>query len=236
MAKGSPPFEAVLFDLFGTLVPNLRRSEYELCKEEMAEILGAPHDRFGELWRATFKQRMNGRLRDGPEMFRGIVEELGLRADSATLEAADRARHEFILARLVPKDGALECLRELRGRGLGLALVTDCSSGTPAMLDRTPLGEFFTVRAASALLGTTKPDPVMYRHAMDGLGVEGGRCLYVGDGNSFELPGAKRHGMTTVWVDNGADQNWRHDYVPEGDFTVTHLGEIPGIAGRGPAR
>ena len=68
--------------------------------------------------------------------------------------------------------------------------------------------------------------------ALEGLGVEGGRSVYVGDGNSSELPGAKAHGMTTVWVDNGDAQHWRHEFVPEGDFAVTDLREIPSILAR----
>ena len=84
----------------------------------------------------------------------------------------------------MPKPDAVETLDRLAALGCGLALVSDCSSGTPALLDRTPLGPRLPVRAISAELRTRKPDPRMYRAATDGLGVDPSRCLYVGDGNS----------------------------------------------------
>jgi putative hydrolase of the HAD superfamily len=175
---------------------------------------------------------MDGRLPDGEDMFVPALRELGVAVDRAALAEADRLRRGFLASELVPKEGARECLEELRGGGYRLALATDCSSGTPALLDRTPLGAFFGVRAVSAHLGVTKPHPAVYEHVLAGLGVAGDRCVYVGDGNSEELPGARRHGMTTVRIDNGDDQEWQYRFVPEADFTIHHLRELPPLVDR----
>ena len=226
------PVRAVVFDLFGTLVPNLEPEQYLGCVRRVAERLGAPLDPFLERWRATFRSRMDGALPDGPRMYVSILEELGVAFDDETLAAADEIRAGFLLGGLTPKSDAVACLEALRDAGFALALATDCSSGTPSLLDRTPLGSFFEVRAVSAHLRTTKPDPRMYRHVLDGLGVRGEHCVYVGDGNSRELPGAKEHGMTTVWVDNGGAQHWEHEYVPDGDHRVTDLATIPDLVRR----
>ncbi len=43
------------------------------------------------------------------------------------------------------------------------------------------LAGYFEAYAISAVLGCTKPDPRMYRHASDALGVEPRRCLFVDD-------------------------------------------------------
>ena len=216
----------MVFDLFGTLVPNLDTCGLLRCIDEMAGVLDAPREGFREQWRDSFLQRMDGSLPDGEEMFEPLLRVLGVAARPDASRAADRLRREYLQAGLEPKEGAVECLEELRSRGYRLALATDCSSGTPAMLDRTPLGAFFEVRAVSSHLGVTKPDPAVYEHVLAGLGVAGERCLYVGDGNSEELPGAKRHGMTTVWVDNGDDQRWEHRFVPDADHAVRDLREI----------
>jgi putative hydrolase of the HAD superfamily len=220
---------AVVFDLFGTLVHNLDPEGYGACVGRMASALGVAREAFEPRWRATFRARMDGSLRDGPDMFRPILAEIGVAADEERLHAADRERAAFLRAGLQPKDDAVACLEALRGAGYRLAMATDCSSGTPEMLAAMPLGAFFEVTAASALVGVTKPDARMYRHVLDGLGVPGDRCLYVGDGNSRELPGAKAHGMTTVWVDNGDRQHWRHEFDPTGDLRVTSLIEIPAL-------
>jgi putative hydrolase of the HAD superfamily len=221
--------DAVVFDLFGTLVPNFSLERFWECIDRIADVLGAPREGFRAEWRACFRQRMDGRLRDGADMFVPLLREMGIPTDAATLADADRIRSDFFTTELVPKAGARECLEELKRRGYRLALATDCSSGTPTHLDRTSLGEFFRVRAVSADLGVTKPHRAIYEHVLSGLGVAGERCVYVGDGNSEELPGAKRHGMTTVWIDNGAAQEWKDRFVPEADHTIRDLGELPAL-------
>ncbi len=224
--------DAVFFDLFGTLIPNLTPGGLRGGLDELAGLLGADPEAFHAEWSKGFRGRMEGTVPDGPGVFVPALTALGLDPPADVLAEADRRRAAFFLTQLQPKPDALATLDALRERGCGLALVTDCSSGTPELLDRTPLGPYFQVRAVSAHLRTRKPDPVMYRTALDGLGVAPERCLYVGDGNSEELPGAKRMGMTTVWVDNGHDQHWHDRFVGEGDHTVRDLAEIPAIVDR----
>lgn len=224
--------DAVVFDLFGTLVSNLDPSRLRRTMEALAQALGAEAGAFEREWRARFVARMEGTLPDGEEQFRPIADALGIAPTREALLEASRLRRSFMLESLVARPGALECLAAIRRRGLALALASDCSSETPALLDRTPLGEYFRVRACSAHLGARKPDPRIYRHVLDALGLRGERCLYVGDGNSEELPGAKRHGMITVWLDNGEHQHWRDRFVPEADFTVRSPLEVLDILDR----
>ncbi|HET9000826.1 MAG TPA: hypothetical protein VFP86_14405 [bacterium] len=62
----SPPwvpatqFGAVIFDLFGTLVPNFSKLELERVLCEMATLLGAPPQHVVRLWLDTFPQRAVG--------------------------------------------------------------------------------------------------------------------------------------------------------------------------------
>ncbi len=70
-----------------------------------------------------------------------------------------------------------------------------------------------------------KPDPRMYRHVIDGLGVDPTRCLYVGDGGSNEHWGAAQHGMGTVWIDEpGAPVC--HEAGRAADHRVESLAEV----------
>jgi putative hydrolase of the HAD superfamily len=224
--------DAVLFDLFGTLIPNVEPGALRSGLDDLARLFGADPEVFWVEWGKTFPSRMDGSVRDGIDVFRPTLEALGLSPSAVALEEAHRMRRDFFLGQLRPKRDALETLDALLERGCRLGLVTDCSSDTPALLDRTPLGPYFPVRAVSAELRTRKPDPVMYHTVLDDLGVPAERALYVGDGNSEELPGAKRLGLTTVWVDNGDAQHWHDRFVGEADFTVRRLREIPLIVDR----
>jgi len=217
---------AVVFDLFGTLLDNLEPEGWKAAFSEIAVHLGADPDKFWEGWVAGYSSRMDGSLPDNDHVFAPIASALGLQVGDAELRDAARMRDRFMRSCMRIKHDALTCLEALSARGYQLALATDCSSQTPSLLDETPLGAFFETRAISAELGVTKPHPAMYEHVLAGLGVSGDQCWYVGDGNSHELVGAKRQGMTTVWVDNADRQFHRERFSPEGDHTIRQLNDL----------
>ena len=218
--------KAVLFDLFGTLVPNLAPEIWAKSCDDISGILGVESSDYGRLWSDRFEDRMTGKIPDGPHQFDDILNQLGHVISEEVREQAYQAHRNLLFQALQPKHDAIDTLEKIRAQGLKLALVTDCSSAAPEILDTTPLGQFFACRASSAHLGTRKPDPEMYRHVLRELKIEAHDCWYVGDGNSHELPGAKKLGMTTVWVDNGENQHWQERFEPEGDHTVRDLAEL----------
>lgn len=75
----------------------------------------------------------------------------------------------------------LPTLRELRRRGVRMAVVSDAWSGLPDLHAALGLGGFFEAYAISAELGCNKPDPRMYRHASDALGLAPADCLFLDD-------------------------------------------------------
>lgn len=193
---------AVLFDLFGTLIPNLAATRIAAATRDVAEILGAPLEAVAAELMAQFPLRITGAIQDGPEQFDSLARNLGLNPSRQTLARAARRYRALIDESIQPRPGALEALRTLRARDFALGLVTDCSSGTAETVERSTLGPLFGVMACSAILRTRKPDARMYLHATELLGVSPGDCVYVGDGNSQELEGARALGMITVWIDN----------------------------------
>jgi len=224
--------DAVVFDLFGTLIPNLTWASFDRASRDVARLLGAPLPGLLSELEAQFPRRMTGEIPDGPDQFRPLCDALGIDPPRARLHAAAARWHAWLASGMVPKHDAVATLTALRERGVRLALASDCSSSTPDLLAATPLDPFFEVCAFSARIGQQKPHAEMYRHVLGGLGVPGERCLFVGDGNSSELPGAKAHGMTTVWVDNGSEQHWQVNFAPGGDHAVRELGEVVALVDR----
>ena len=53
-------YEAVIFDLFGTLVDNILYEEYMNVLRQVAPILGVPFDEFMRLWSETGSERSLG--------------------------------------------------------------------------------------------------------------------------------------------------------------------------------
>lgn len=99
------------------------------------------------------------------------VEEL-LRELDAPLDPADVVE---------PFPEVIGVLDELRAQGIRLAVVSDAWPTLPRLHEGVGLAGYFEVYAISAVLGCTKPNERMYRHASEALGVTPERCLFVDD-------------------------------------------------------
>jgi HAD superfamily hydrolase (TIGR01509 family) len=91
-------------------------------------------------------------------------------------------------------------LETLRERGLKLGLVSNAID-PPGLLHRdlAELGvaERLDVAVFSSEIGRRKPDPAIFRYALERLGVEPERALMVGDKVAIDIAGAKALGMRT---------------------------------------
>ena len=68
--------------------------------------------------------------------------------------------------------GAIETLEKLRGRGLDLAVVSNWDVGLAEHLERLGAGHLFSAVVTSAEAGAAKPDPAVFRLALERLRVE----------------------------------------------------------------
>ena len=81
-----------------------------------------------------------------------------------------------------------------------IGLISDCSSEVPLLWPETSLEPLIDVAIFSCEVKIRKPDSRIYQAACDGLALEPGDCLYVGDGGSHELSGAAQAGMHPVLI------------------------------------
>lgn len=78
-------------------------------------------------------------------------------------------------------DGAGEALERLQAAGLSLACVANWDVSLHSHLRRLGVHDRFEVVLSSAEAGAEKPDPRIFRVALERLGVEASRALHVGD-------------------------------------------------------
>jgi len=106
-------------------------------------------------------------------------------------------------ANLIP--GADEVVRQLKQRGYKLALIADGPAATfRNLLRQHSLTDCFDAFAISELLGVEKPHPLMFRHALDALGISAadyGQTVMVGNNLARDIKGANSVGMISVWLD-----------------------------------
>ncbi len=84
---------------------------------------------------------------------------------------------------LDPNEPMIEYMRELRGRGLRMALLTNnVREWEPLWRSMLPVDEIFEVVVDSAVVGMRKPEPEIFELTLERLGsVRGEDCLFVDD-------------------------------------------------------
>lgn len=218
----------MLFDLFNTLIPGGGPTERDAVSHAMAGDLGLDPVAFARLYNATYDERARGRLGDLHETIRALAKSLGTQPSDEQVAAAAQRRLDFTLS-LHGATWALPALKALRTAGYRLGLVSDCTAETPMLWSESPLAAYLEVMSFSCATGIRKPAAEAYRVATDGLGVEPDECLYVGDGGSGELTGARALGMRAVRYQPEAEPEEVIDGEEWDGETVADLGELVGL-------
>jgi putative hydrolase of the HAD superfamily len=193
-------FEAVVFDLFGTLVPEFPRTEFYDSVRGMASILGADEAAFLEGWNETAIGRQTGEYRDVADNVLRICEALGVEVDDDSLARALDLRAGLYRRWFHSRPGALETLTTLKEHEYPIGLISMCAPDTPALWRASELASFVDVEVFSSEVGLRKPDAAIYRYTCERLGVDPRACLFCGDGSYGELTGAAAVGMTPYLI------------------------------------
>lgn len=114
-------------------------------------------------------------------------------------------------------------LEALAGEGYRLAVISNADGRVEATLERLGLGRWAEFVLDSALVGVEKPDPRIFRLALERMGLAPAEAVYVGDFYAVDILGARAAGMEGILLDPvGA---W--DGVP--CLTVRRLADIPAL-------
>jgi putative hydrolase of the HAD superfamily len=96
-------------------------------------------------------------------------------------------------------------LGRLRAAGARLAVVSNWDVSLHDVLERTQLRALVDAVVISAELGAAKPDPAIFRAALDRLGASAADAMHVGDSVEHDVEGARAAGLRAVLVArNGA--------------------------------
>ena len=219
-------FQACIFDLFGTLIPNVRTDDYYDALRQTPHILGVDEELFLKEWRATSEKRGTGAHSSFVFSVELICAKLEIPVDAETAARSVAPFRRMLAASMTSKPESAEVLSVIQERGLPLGLISNCGPDTAQLFNRGPLASFFTELIFSAEVGTKKPDPEIYRMMVRRLGVAPEHCLYIGDGHERELAGAAGLGMTTVLVAYDGSECLIRDRDEAGDHTVRDLREV----------
>jgi putative hydrolase of the HAD superfamily len=194
------PIRVVLFDVGGVLSTDM----IETKLADLARRYRLPEEAFlksGLLLRADADL---GRLSD-EAYWRAALEQWDVQPVAEDLRIDDY---------LLPIEGTLEVVRELRARRITVGILSnDTREMAAARRRRHGLEGLFSPIFISSEIGMVKPAPGIYRHALATLGVEGASCLFV-DNRDDNVAGARWAGMQALRFDGAGPL--RRDLVARG--------------------
>ena len=184
--------KAVIFDMFETLVTLFEGKTY--FGEDIARDVGVDPKVFRREWHSIEDDRSTGKytIKEGLEI---VLKRLGVYSEELVeMAAGKRLEGLSDTFSAIPKE-SMQLLEALKERGIKIGLITNTFSDEMECIKASSLYPYFDVALISYEQGIMKPDPEMFKRMTDRLGVEPGECLYIGDGGSRELYGARDAGM-----------------------------------------
>ncbi len=200
--------KAAFFDAGGTLV----HADYARVRRALRKTVGrAPSE--AELAGAEYAGRAaieaamtsDPALSDGRRWmihFAGALASLGFgAAEMAKAGPEIRAEHERANLWTVAQPGAAEALTEVRRRGLVVGCVSNSNGTVEALLEQVGLRDSLDFVVDSGVVGVEKPDPRIFRIALERAGVAAAEAVHVGDLFPVDVAGARRAGLDAVLLD-----------------------------------
>jgi 2-haloalkanoic acid dehalogenase type II len=222
---------AVFFDYMGTLL-DWYSSIYEALPKRISE---ARRSQLAIAWREAFFQDIRARYEAGlpPEDIDAVHARLldnlaktsdfaGLSLTAAEKEAAVKAWHS-----MKPWPDVMDALLQLRKTHEVFVLA---NGTTRLQLDLTKSSRLeFDMLFSSQLLGLSKPNPAIYRKAMELVGVLPVHSVMVA-AHAYDLRAAKNVDMKTVYVRRWTEDTKEDMKQVKADVDV-FLGEVSGADG-----
>jgi putative hydrolase of the HAD superfamily len=149
----------------------------------------------GELW-STSPERSR---RFWDRVYRRLLEEMGIPFGDSLARRIYGTFTDIGNYRLFPD--VVSALERLQAAGLTLGVVSNFEEWLERLLESLGVTRFFDVRVISGVEGIEKPDPGIFRLALDRTAIAPEHAVYVGDSPSFDVEPAREVGMFAVLLD-----------------------------------
>ena len=206
------PVRAALIDVYDTMLV----SQFEARMTDVVEPTGIPVDE----WLAEFDKLREDRDRGKvtiAESFARTLAALAGEADPAAVAELVRRDAAYVTAHVRLCDDTLPFLKWLKDAGVRSVVVSNCADTTRAQLDRLGVTGLVDAMVLSCEVGLIKPEPGIYRTALDELGVAAADAVLIDDQPGY-CAGAEAAGVRAVRIVRGEQDK----YPQERRFPVVH--------------
>ena len=214
----------IIFDLFHTL------TAAESQWSEMpwtSDVLGIERRIWNDALTQHSRWRLSGEVSDPVEIVRSLAHSIDPTISEEVVVRAAMYRQERFRQALgnIPS-GNLHLLAELRQRGFRLGLLSNADASEVAAWPESPLAGLFDAEIFSCQVGYVKPEPAIYEECLRRLGLVAGECMFVGDGGSNELQGARQVGLYSVFFSGVMQELWPERIAGLAEVADVHIGEL----------
>ncbi|MEQ1949132.1 MAG: HAD family phosphatase [Bryobacteraceae bacterium] len=195
---------AVIFDFGGVLCFPPTPEQWNEAAA-FAGTTGALHEAF---WKYRGPYDAGG---DAFTYWRSVAADLGMSFDEATIQGLIEREIQF-WSRFDPR--VFKWASQLRAAGILTAMLSNLPRPLGERLRATPgFFDHFDHLTLSYELGVNKPDAVIYRHSVEGLGIQPQEGLFLDD-RADNIAGARAQGIHaeqfSTWEDFVANQMGRY--------------------------
>jgi len=186
------PITAVLFDFAGVLTSSPWVAMTAAGGGNLELLIGSYEEDTDHPWHQVERGEMA--IKDWMAAVTETGKAAGIDVDFSPLAAmlGEMTLHEPIIDRV----------RTLRDEGYKLGLITNnVREGSATWRAMLPVDELFDIVVDSSEVGMRKPNPAIYEHALELLGVSAEQAVFLDD-SPGNVEGAKRAGLHAILVDD----------------------------------
>jgi putative hydrolase of the HAD superfamily len=159
-------------------------------------------------------------------IYDACLRRLGLEVEPQLIEQVMEMEQDAWLAGVHVGPDVVPTLEHLRAARVKVGLVSNAAylpRLMNAQLDYLHLAPYFDNVTWSSAVGWRKPEPRIYRQALDALRVQPQGAIFVGDRVREDVRGPRALGMRAVLL-----REWRQEEDPDGvaDYTLDRLGQL----------
>lgn len=175
-------------------------------------------------------ERLTGKKRDAHQIVRDMAHAIDSTIPELTIQAATANRiARFGGALINMPEETRRVLLALQRMGKRIGLVSNADVMEVAAWAQCPVAGLFDSTVFSCHAGCVKPEAEIYQLSLRELRVAPSECVFVGDGGSNELAGARAVGLTTVMMAGIIRGIWPEriqERQRDADYTIERLAEL----------
>jgi putative hydrolase of the HAD superfamily len=214
--------QACLLDAYDTILT----CDFSVQRRELPALAGLAVDAWRDEYERIMPALTDGRVSKA-EGFGEILRACGRQAGADLVRALVDRDREILLANACLYDDAVPFFAKLRGRGIKIAIVSNCTENTRPLLAKLGVDVLADALVLSCEVGAAKPAAEIFRYALDRLGVAAQAAVFVDDQAGFCAGGAAV-GIRAIQIMRGGVDG----EVPAAETTVVRsLAEVEAMLG-----